>query len=178
MRGGRRVKIPNIPEPLRKYGAMLLIVLAGLLLILWPKGAGPPEAELPGTIGETFELAVLEDRLEKILSSINGAGRVNVLLTLKTDMEVVVVQDVDTRIRRDSEGGSVSSSDDERRAKTVLAGAAPIIQKRIYPEFLGALIVCDGADNALVHTAILDAVAALTGLGADSITVAKRSRGA
>jgi stage III sporulation protein AG len=169
------MKIPNLPEPLKKYGALLLVIAAGLLLLMWPRGAGPPAAETPRAMGETFELAGLERRLAQILSAIDGVGRAEVLLTLKTDMEVVVVQDTDTRSRRDAEDGTVLSSDDEHRAKTVLAGAAPIIQKRVYPEFQGALIVCDGAGSASVRTAVLDAVAALTGLRADSITVLKKA---
>lgn len=172
------MKISNVPEPLKKYGVLLLVILTGLFLLLWPRGADPPAAEAPQAMGEIFDLAGMESRLGDILSAIEGAGKVEVLLTLKTDMEVVVVQDIDTRSRGDAAGGTVTSRDDERRAKTVLAGAAPIIQKRIYPVFQGALIVCDGADSASVRTAVLDAVAALTGLRADSITVVKRKRGA
>jgi stage III sporulation protein AG len=168
------MKIANLPEPLRKYGALLLVILAGLLLLLWPRGSDPPSASLPATSDEIFNLAELEGRLAQILSAIEGAGRVEVLLTLKTDMEVVVVQDIDTRSRHDTGDGAVTSRDDEHRTKTVLAGAAPIIRKRIYPEFQGALIVSDGAGSASVRTAILDAVAALTGLGTDRISVVKR----
>jgi stage III sporulation protein AG len=168
------VKLSNIPEPLRKYGALLLVIIAGLLFLIWPRGAGPPAPEPPQAAQETFDLAVLERRLEEILSAIEGAGKVEVMMTLKTDMEVIVVQDVDTRIRRDIESGAVISQDDERRTKTVIAGAAPIIQKRIYPEFQGALIVCEGAGSASVRTAILDSVAALTGLRADRISIVRR----
>jgi stage III sporulation protein AG len=168
------VKIPDIPEPLKKYGALALVVLVGLLLLLWPRGADPPPANTSDPAGETFDLAAMEQRLAQTLSAISGAGRVEVMLTLKTDMEVVVVQDTDTRSRREAEGGAVNSWDDERKAKTVLAGAAPVVQKRIYPVFQGALIVCDGAGDAKVHTAVLEAVSALTGLRADAVTVAKR----
>jgi stage III sporulation protein AG len=167
------MKIKNLPEPVKKYGALLLVVLTGLILLIWPRGAGPPEPEIPKAIGETFELALLEERMEQVLSAIEGAGRVKVLLTLKTDMEVVFVQDKDARSRYDAGNGVITSRDDEQRAKTVLAGAAPIVQKRVYPEFQGALIVSEGAGSASVRMAILDAVAALTGLRTDSITVAK-----
>jgi stage III sporulation protein AG len=175
------VKIPqavtNALTPLRKYGALLIVVLAGLLLLLWPRGAGPPpDTEIPEAAGGTFDLAAMERKLAGTLSSISGAGRVEVMLTLRTDMEVVVVQDTDTRSRREAEDGTVHMWDDERQAKTVLAGAAPIVTKRIYPRFQGALVVCDGAGNAKVQSAILEAVTALTGLRADTVTVAVRQQ--
>ncbi|MCL2003814.1 MAG: hypothetical protein FWG72_07420 [Oscillospiraceae bacterium] len=169
------MKTLKLPEPLRKYGALLLVAAAGLFLLMWPRGAGPPASAAPGTEGETFDLAGLERRLEQILSAISGAGTTEVLLTLKTDMEVVVVQDIDARSRRDAEDGAVTSSDEEHRTKTVLAGAAPIIRKRVYPEFQGALVVCDGAGSASVRAAVLDAVSALTGLRSDRVTIAQRA---
>jgi stage III sporulation protein AG len=164
----------KIPGAIKKYGALGLVILVGLVLLLWPRGAGPPDHAEPVSAGEAFDLAGMERRMEESLSSISGAGKVDVLLSLKTGMEVIIVQDADTRTRRQAEDGAVTSWDDERQDKTVLAGGAPIIQMRHYPVFRGALIVCEGADNAKVHAAVLDAVSALTGLRADAITIAKR----
>jgi membrane peptidoglycan carboxypeptidase len=42
-----------------------------------------------------------------------------------------------------------------------------------WPRFTGALIVCEGAGNASVRLALTQAVASLTGLTADRITVVK-----
>jgi stage III sporulation protein AG len=162
--------------PLKKYGALALVILVGLILLVWPKGAGPPAPDVTNTEAEVYDLDGMEKQLGRILSEISGAGRVEVLLTLKTDMEVVVVQDTETRNRRSGNGGTADTWDDEIRLKTVLAGGSPIVLKRVYPEFLGALVVCDGASDAKVHSAILDSVASLTGLRADSVTVAQRKR--
>lgn len=41
------------------------------------------------------------------------------------------------------------------------------------PVYQGALIVCSGAGSASVRLAVVDAVADLTGLGADQISVIK-----
>jgi stage III sporulation protein AG len=45
--------------------------------------------------------------------------------------------------------------------------------KTVYPEYLGALVVCEGADNPTVAYQIVKAVAGLTGLGTDKIVVSK-----
>jgi stage III sporulation protein AG len=41
------------------------------------------------------------------------------------------------------------------------------------PVYLGAVVVCQGADRASVRLAIVEAVANATGLGADKISVLK-----
>ena len=43
----------------------------------------------------------------------------------------------------------------------------------IAPEYLGAIVVCEGADDANVKLAVLEAVSKATGLRSDSISVLK-----
>ena len=53
------------------------------------------------------------------------------------------------------------------------SGDAPVVTRTVYPNYRGALVVCQGGDRAEVKLAVTEAVAALTGLSADRITVAK-----
>ena len=53
------------------------------------------------------------------------------------------------------------------------SGDAPVVTRTVYPTYRGALVVCQGGDRAEVKLAVTEAVAALTGLSADRITVAK-----
>ena len=50
---------------------------------------------------------------------------------------------------------------------------ALVMRKRLYPEYKGAVVVCDGADNAGIRLKVINAVGALTGLSSDRITVMK-----
>jgi stage III sporulation protein AG len=47
------------------------------------------------------------------------------------------------------------------------------MQTVLAPQYLGAIVVCQGADRSDVRLAIVEAVSALTGLGADKISVLK-----
>jgi stage III sporulation protein AG len=166
--------ISNAGKPLVKYKYLLLVILAGLVILLWPRGTDPPDAAvLPEP--EAFDLQAMEERLAETLSAIRGVGNAKVMLTLKTDMEVVVVQDTNVRSHREMEGDRPQTVDDERQTETVLAGSSgsgsPIIAKRIYPQYQGALVVCEGAGDVKVQMAVLEAVAALTGLRSDAVTV-------
>ena len=52
-------------------------------------------------------------------------------------------------------------------------GDETVVVRTVYPTYRGALVVCQGGDRAEVKLAVTEAVAALTGLSADRITVAK-----
>jgi len=48
-----------------------------------------------------------------------------------------------------------------------------VVIQKTYPEFLGAAIVCDGAEMSRVRTSITQTVSSLTGLSSDKITIIK-----
>ena len=47
--------------------------------------------------------------------------------------------------------------------------------QEIYPPYVGALVVCDGAGDSGTVLKIKEAVSVLTGLGSDCISVARRT---
>lgn len=157
---------------LGKYKFVLPLALLGLLLILWPSGAENAKtgdiSYIPYPLGET------ERTLEEALGKIAGAGQVKVMLTLKTDMTLVLQEDqkVGGETRQD---GQSSQTQTQKESKTVLVGGSsagrPIVVQRVYPEFRGALVVCEGGASPAVRLAVVTAVTALTGLGSDKITV-------
>ena len=55
------------------------------------------------------------------------------------------------------------------------SGQEAVVRLERYPVFQGALVVSQGADRAEVRLVLTQAVSALTGLGADRITVCKGS---
>ena len=137
-----------------KYRYVLLVALAGLALMLMPGGE---EAEEPAPTLAAEES--LESRLEAILSRIDGAGEVKVLLT-------------------EEQGGEVFYQTEGEDGKTVLISGADrsecgLVRTTQPPSYRGAVVVCRGADSAAVRLAVVEAVANATGLGTDRITVLK-----
>lgn len=160
-----------------RYKYFILVIAVGLALLLLPKLTSNDEK--PQTVEEStlYPIDNMEKKLREALSMIENAGRVEVILTLKSDMEMVLATDEDTSQIREMEGGEVILSQNEAQYKTVLQSASgvtsPIITKRIYPQFRGALVICEGAGSATVQMAILEAVSSLTGLRGDAITICK-----
>ena len=115
----------------------------------------------------------LQQEMEDILGRIQGVGEVQVLLTVESDGERQLAQDSEL-----SYSGSTAAPEDySRSSQTVLvddgSAEAPVVTRTVYPTYRGALVVCQGGDRADVKLAVTEAVAALTGLSADRITVAK-----
>ena len=137
-----------------KYRYVLLVALAGLALMLLP-GGGEAAEPVPTVAAEES----LEARLEAILSRIDGAGEVKVLLT-------------------EEQGGEVLYQTEGEDGKTVLISGADrsesgLVRTTQPPSYRGAVVVCRGADSAAVRLAVVEAVANATGLGTDRITVLK-----
>jgi stage III sporulation protein AG len=156
-----REKAAGWIKKLGAYKYVFLVIAVGALLLLWPEQEAVDAVEAESSSEEGFSVEALERRLEAALGQIDGAGSVSVLLTVKSGMEQVLAQD-----SNDGDTETVVISTGSGKQEVV-----PLTQK--YPEFQGALIVCEGGDEAQIRLLVTQAVAALTGLGTDRITVCK-----
>ena len=92
-------------------------------------------------------------------------GEATVVLTLNSSGEDVLAQDTSEGTSSDRETVIVSTGSGTEEAVSV---------KTIYPEFKGALVICQGAGNASVKLEVLKAVSAITGLSSDQISICQR----
>ena len=173
--------LEKLPKLLERYKYALLILILGVFLMLLPgrrqdKAAAEPvdqtrETET-GDPGESYRRQV-EEALGSLLSQIEGAGRVRVMLTLKTGPA--------NQYQTDRAGSGSSEGDREASSweeKTVMQskGSAynePAVVTTVYPVFQGALIVAEGGGDPSVRYQLSAAVSALLDLGTDQITVVK-----
>lgn len=150
-----------------KYAALVVLIGAGLLL--WPSGKTAEEKQA----AQTPESRDVQGEMEDILGTISGVGQVRVMLTQESDGQRQLAQDSELSYS----GETAAPSDYSRRSETVLvdegSGDQVVVTETRSPTYRGALVVCQGADRAEVRLAVTEAVASLTGLSADRITVAK-----
>ncbi len=156
-------------EMLKKYRYPALILILGLLLLLLPAGTKDASETENQTTAETdFDLEAFTREAEALLSGIQGAGEVRLLLTLESDGR----RDYQTDLSQ-SQGDSSGQS----QRQTVLVSRdgdeTPVTVTRYYPEFRGAVVLTEGADSASLTFRIKEALSSLTGLGMDKITVLK-----
>lgn len=161
-----------------RYKYVGLVLVAGLVLLLWPSGkketapeAQPPPTAAVGSTEEDFSVAALEEKLAETLSKIHGAGDVSVMLTVQGGSRRVLAED--SKETKDADGSY------ERQNETVVVsagtgnGEGPVLLQQLYPRFQGAVVVCEGGGDASVRLKLMEAVSALTGLGTDKIAICK-----
>ena len=151
--------VTGAAEYLKKHRLLLLMIAAGVILLTAPGENQPEPAPVP--VSQITEEASLEDRLCRILSGLEGAGKTAVLLT-QAKGEQLLYQTDDS-----SSGSDTVLVTDGTRAETGL------LRQRLPPVWQGAVILCQGADRPEVRLQIVEAVKSATGLTSDRITVLK-----
>lgn len=167
----------------------LILVLVGILLLVIALPVGNKEekeqeepsvetadrAETQSASGEE-----LERRLEDILSRIDGAGEVEVMITYKDSGTYVVEKDISSDSSTQEETDGVSSrntKDTQSQQSTVYdqteSGDTPFISQELTPRIEGILVVAQGGDNTAVKQNISEAVLALFPVEAHRIKIVK-----
>lgn len=151
---------------INKYKYFVLMVIAGLMLMLVPDH----KTQEPSLHTEQIQTNEnLQNSLQEILSLIQGAGKVSVLLTEKQGEEVLY--QTDENIVQNEHSNSITKKTlmvtDENRVDQGMV-------RQVNPPILrGAVVVCQGADDPKVKYAIVEAVMGATGLPSSSICVLK-----
>ncbi len=123
----------------------------------------------------------MESRLEETLSAIEGAGRVEVMITLEDMGESVVEKDTAKESsdlqETDQEGGIRKDRTVQITGETVYeeksSEKTPFVGKEISPKIAGVLVVAQGGENTVVKQNISEAVMALFQIDVNRIKVVK-----
>lgn len=151
---------------IKEYRYVILVLVLGILLMMLPQGKTEEKKDDNVLIPETEAVETLQEQLEQLLSQVQGAGKVRVLLT-EAEGERVIYQ-------TDGEQGSQNST----RADTVIVSDSAraesgLVQQILPPSYMGAIILSQGADSASVRLSLIEAVSNATGLSSDRISVLK-----
>lgn len=170
-------KLGSIKKDKKTVTAVMILGIGGLLLIMLSsvlpeKKQDKNEAEKmirqnTETDSDSY-CRETEQRLEKFLSSVEGAGEVKVYLTVGTDERYVYAKE-----------GKQSRSENktEEEEKYVIVGGGSeknaLIETIETPEITGAVIACTGCDSPIVTERIYKAVSAALGIPTGKIYVTK-----
>lgn len=153
---------------LARYKYILLIFAVGIVLMLFPTDSKKTEQQSVQVQEQPkSETLRLEEQLSALLSQLAGAGKVQVLLTEATGQQTVYQENRDT-----------SQQSETTKTSTVIVSGSTRGQEGLVcqvnpPTYLGAVVLCQGADLPSVRLSITEAVSNATGLGYHKISVLK-----
>lgn len=182
-KSGNKRKIENIA-----FLIIILVITLILMKYIWKDNTGDLKMKEENnmyieaseiTSNNDAQKYELEEKLEKILSTIKGVGDVNVFINYSESSSSIPLYDesttTSTTTEGDSSGGTRNTVETENQKEVVFTEKSgtkdPIIQKTTMPLIEGAIITAKGANNAEVKTDIINAVQAATGLSIDRVQV-------
>lgn len=127
--------------------------------------------------------AYLEEKTEKLLETVEGVGKVQVMITLKSSGQKVIEKDQQNSSQsvreEDSQGGTRDTQESSSERTSIYTqesdGAkSPYVSKELLPEVEGVVVIAEGGDNAVVAQNLTEAVQALFGVEAHKIKIMKR----
>lgn len=153
----------------KKYKYAALILAIGIALMLLPNNSNKSKNTQSNTISAEMNTDHTRSELADILSKVEGAGRVEVMLTVSRGSETVFQTNTDqgnSEQSADVKSDTVVLTDSNRNEYGLIKRVDPV-------QYMGAIVLCQGADSSSVRLAIIEAVSKTTGLGADRICVLK-----
>lgn len=142
------------------------------------------EQDMMGEEALSAYVSSLERSLEEILSTMEGAGEVRVMIALASSGEAVVEKDrsftVDSSTQVEADGGSHNTAATTENAETVYTTqgsgvSTPYVKQVIYPQIEGVIVSAQGGDNQKINKNITEAIQALFGIDIHKIKVIKMS---
>lgn len=162
--------LPKYLETLKKYRLAAAVILLGVVLMLLPGGETAEQSPPRDAETEAFDRAAVQSEMEDILRGIDGVGELTLMLTVDAGTRRELAQNV-----TEEQSGR---EDIKKKTETLVLGAGSgvqnvVVTESVYPRYVGALVVCEGADSASVRLAVTNAVSVLTALPSDRISVVR-----
>lgn len=145
------------------------------------ENTGDAATEAAAQVSKTYEQQ-MEARVKEILSHVEGVGKVDVMIVLKSSEEKVLRVDTDSSVsttqETDSSGGSRKVESQDISEDTIMAGSgdsqAPFVEKELKPQVAGVVISAEGGGSQKVKAEISEAMEALFDIPSHKIKVLKR----
>lgn len=140
------------------------ILIAGVMLLM-----GNNSEIKTISKAENTSAVNINKELEKILSEVDGAGRVKVLINYNQSGEKILAYDMESNIN-EKESGKENNS----KSEVVYDGnKMPVILKEYMPKVEGVIIVAQGGNTENVKKQLIAGTVALLGIDEHKIEVLK-----
>lgn len=146
--------------------------ILGILLIFASEAFGGKSKKETANDKEYVSYSTeIEEKLEGLISSVDGAGRTKVFLTIEESEEYVYAQDFSSNKKDEGQRN-------EEKDYVIVDGTNGkdgLLVKTVNPKIRGVAIVCEGGDDPTVQQRIYSCVSASLGISTARISISKMS---
>lgn len=182
-----RKTLAGLPEKIGRTRLAVIVGLIAILLILASEyrpaktDSSVPAAEAELSSQEYAQQ--LERRLEDIISSVEGAGRTKVMVTLKNGSEYVYASadktSTDTSQSIGSSGQQSSGSRENTENSYIIIedrdGKHALVRTELAPTVSGVVVICEGAGDPAVKARIEEVVTTALGISPKRVCITQLS---
>lgn len=171
----------------KKRNIIILLGAVGMVLIFASNFIHIPKNEVTVTESESTTESItaesyriqLENDLTNIVSQINGAGEVKIMITMDSTVEDVfaVERKIDDNIESAADGSQGETKTEYSEDNTYVTiknkdgSEEVVLLKQVMPKIRGVLVVCDGGGNSVVQEKITQAVAGVLNISSGKVFV-------
>ena len=165
----------------KKLAVLCAVGVLGVLLLVIsefrPSDGKKAESVTAAQNQETYAEDI-EKRLTEIVSSIDGAGKTRVMVTLDSGAEQVYAKN--EKIKSDTSGGTAIEKENFSNEKEYVlietdGNEGGMIIKLIQPKIRGVAVVCEGGGSDAVRQEITQAITAVLDISASRVYITKMS---
>lgn len=168
----------------KKIKWITVIGLIGIACIclsqFWPKSEEAAAVQTGMEVSGEVYAEQMEQRINQLISSIDGVGSSNVLVTLENGVEYIYEkeQTKSSMLNRDGSDGEKLQQNSDYNEKYVIindsgGGKTALIRTTLEPKVRGVVIVCEGGDRAAIVEQITDVVTTAFHLNYSQVCVSK-----
>lgn len=163
---------------------ILLAASAVLLILLSDCSGGAVKKPVSEETSAAQYSAQLEERLEQIISSVEGAGQSRVMVTLQNGGEFIYASEdaisTDSSASTDSGGRQSSGEREEHRSSYIIIdtenGEQALVRTELMPSVSGVVVVCPGAGDPLVEQRIMSVVTTALDISPKRVCITQSSQ--
>lgn len=167
----------------KKHTIILIMGIMGILLIFLSTilEENPEKSVSSKEYSNGEYLDTIENKLLKILGTIQGVGKVKLMITLENGTEKIYLVDEKDSIEQVDESIGDENKKNQQiqntEKKHIIVdgknGKEPIIKTEKEPVIKGVVVVFQGADNPIVNQTVLEAVKTALNITTNRICIAK-----
>lgn len=165
----------------KKNLKIVLLIIVGIVAIVLFFGFNSNKANsTSNTVSSTNSYIstmdycqIIENKLIEVLSKVDGAGAVSVMVTVDGSPELIYANEQDKTTSSNSSGTTSSSTYSSPIIIDANGSSSALVMTEVLPAVKGVIVVSSGAGNVATRLNLLNAVSTLLDISIEQVTVLK-----